>query len=118
LLDRGTDAEAAAAPETVKIFAGNLSVRNPNSLSEPTAAVTEGNESDTYHRLDIYRRLEQGGYLVGSGSQSPVEHYVDRIFRPEVIHLGKASVACTLVTAIKHKDLLCLINPMVVWVSW
>lgn len=44
--------------------------------------------------------------------------FVESFFTPEVIRVGKASVSCTLVTAIKRKNPLCLLNPFVFQVSW
>jgi len=44
--------------------------------------------------------------------------FADGIFRPEVVHLGKTSVSCSLLTALKRKNPLCLLNPIVFQLSW
>lgn len=40
------------------------------------------------------------------------------IFAPETFRVGKTTVACSPVTAIKRKNPLCLLNPIVLNVSW
>jgi len=40
------------------------------------------------------------------------------IFEPEVIHLRKVDISCSAITAIKRKNPLCLLNPIVLNVSW
>jgi len=68
---------------------------------------------------DLYRHLEQGGFLArqSAGPATVAERCLD-IFRPEVIHLGKTYVSCSLLTAIKRKNPLCLINPIFFNLSW
>jgi len=43
---------------------------------------------------------------------------MDAVFEPEVIHLRKIDVSCSLITALKRRNPLCLINPIVLNVSW
>jgi hypothetical protein len=44
---------------------------------------------------------------------------VDAIFSPEVVHLGKTTeLSCSVLTAIKRKNPLCLLNPLVFQLSW
>lgn len=68
----------------------------------------------------IYRRLEEGGYL--NRPRGPSDNLfvraVDGIFRPEVVHFKKVDVSCSLVTAIKRKNPLCLLNPIFLSVDW
>jgi len=40
------------------------------------------------------------------------------IFLPEPFRIGKTTVSCSLVTAIKRKNPLCLLNPIVLNISW
>ena len=67
-----------------------------------------------------YERLERGGYL--RRPELPTENrlyrFVNATFEPEVIHLGKASVSCSLITALKKKNPLCLIDPIFFHLSW
>ena len=76
--------------------------------------------SDTTIIVDRIYRLETGDYVIFH-EPPPDNLYVrtmDTIFRPEVIRLGKMSVASSVVTAIKRKNPLCLLNPMVLVFSW
>ena len=69
--------------------------------------------------MQVYKRLEEGGYLTRPEPETPLEHFLDRSFSPEVIHLGRHAVAsCTLYTAIVRKNPLCLLNPMFLFISW
>jgi hypothetical protein len=40
------------------------------------------------------------------------------IWSPEVVHLGKTTVSCPVITAIKRKNPLCLLNPIFFQASW
>ena len=70
--------------------------------------------------LRLYRRLEQSGNLNllepmrprGSGG------IIDAIFEPDVIHLGRAAVSGSIITAYKRKNPLCLLNPIFFDLSW
>jgi hypothetical protein len=74
----------------------------------------------TEREMQIYRRLDEAGYLTRPEPETPLSHFLDSTFSPEVIHLGKgkAVAGCTLYTAIKRKNPLCLLNPMVLFFSW
>lgn len=69
---------------------------------------------------EVYAKLDRGGYLTRpeSGSDIPVVRWLGSTFEPAVFHIGKASVCCSLVTAIKNCNPLCLLNPIVLGVSW
>ncbi len=68
----------------------------------------------------FYRRLEEGGYLTRRelSSKNVFDRCMDAVFEPEVIHLRKIDVSCSLITAIKRKNPLCLISPIILNVSW
>ena|SRR5215471_9479652 len=69
--------------------------------------------------MQVCRRLEDGGYLTRPEPETPLTHFLDRTFSPEVIHLGRnATASCTLYTAIVRKNPLCLLNPMFLFISW
>jgi|SRR5579859_1844239 len=51
-------------------------------------------------------------------SENSLVRAADAIWSPEVIKLGKTSVSCPLVTAIKRKNPLCLLNPLFFQLSW
>jgi hypothetical protein len=42
----------------------------------------------------------------------------EAIWSPEVVHLGKTTVSCPVITAIKRKNPLCLLNPIFFQASW
>ena len=70
--------------------------------------------------LKYHERLKQTGYL--TRPEPPSDNLLIRIadstFRPEVFKIGKTSVSCSIVTAIKRKNPLCLLNPFVLSISW
>jgi hypothetical protein len=70
--------------------------------------------------LKYHERLKQTGYL--TRPEPPSDNLLIRIadstFRPEVFKIGKASVSCSIVTAIKRMNPLCLLNPFVLGISW
>jgi hypothetical protein len=47
-----------------------------------------------------------------------ISRTVAAIFVPEPVKIGRTTVCCSLITAIKRKNPLCLFNPMVLNVSW
>ena len=51
-------------------------------------------------------------------SDDPLVRCLDSVFRPEEFHIGKTTVSCSILTAIKRKNPLCLINPIFLNVSW
>ena len=68
----------------------------------------------------FYRRLEEGGYLTRRelSSKNAFDRCMDAVFEPEVVHLRKIDVSCSLITAMKRRNPLCLINPIILNVSW
>jgi hypothetical protein len=52
------------------------------------------------------------------GSDNLVTRCFDSVFRPEEFHVGKTTVECSILTAIKRKNPFCLINPIFLNVSW
>ena len=61
---------------------------------------------------DLYHHLEQSGCFTARPTG------LEAAFRPAVIHLGKTELTCSLYTAIKRKNPLCLINPVFLNFSW
>jgi len=74
----------------------------------------------TTREMEVYRRLDEGGYLTRPEPETPIEQFMTSTFSPEVIHLGKGKAVAgfSLYTAIKRKNPLCLLNPMVLFFSW
>jgi hypothetical protein len=98
-------------------------VPQPDSTPAPMALSHENfgyTHDELYDRMDVYRRLDRGGYL--NKPELPSENLVvralDNTFRPEFIRVGKAEMSFSLLTAIKRKNPLCLLNPLVFQLSW
>ena len=95
----------------------------PNSISDSffEARTTQG-KPNGFSALSqqIYERLERDGYFAKPqlADESRLDSFLKSTFEPEVFHLRKVSVTCSLVTAIKHKNPLCLINPFFLDVRW
>ena len=82
--------------------------------SEKMTLSTGGDDLD----LELYHRLEQEGCFARTPPGNAVERCFASVFQPEVVHLGKTSFSCTVITAIKRKNPLCLLNPMFLNLSW
>jgi hypothetical protein len=66
----------------------------------------------------LYRQLVEEGCLTQRSPPSALERRINDIFVPEVIHFRKADLSCSLITAIKRKNPLCLLNPIFLDLSW
>jgi hypothetical protein len=104
------EAEKAASIPTI-------SVSTPATTPIQTVAL-ESSLSDTEFHSGVIRSGEF--YLVRAEppSDSGVVRFVENIFTPEVVHLGKVPVSCSIVTAIKRKNPLCLLNPYFFQAWW
>jgi hypothetical protein len=71
---------------------------------------------------DMHSRVVHGGHFYltrpEARSEDPLARAVDGIFKPEVVHIGKIPVTCSVLTAIKRKNPLCLLNPLLFQASW
>ena len=79
-----------------------------------------GSGGSTGFAWAIYERLERGGYLTRPElpTENRLERLVNATFVPEVIQWRKVSVSCSIVTAIKRRNPLCLLNPIFLDVRW
>jgi hypothetical protein len=69
--------------------------------------------------LDLLHKLElDGSFIPQPEPPTGLAKFADSVFRPEVISLGKTKFTCSLITAIKRKNPLCLINPCFLNFSW
>jgi hypothetical protein len=71
----------------------------------------------------LYRRLEQldrqGRLMQRDGpSDNRFLRAMDSVFRPEVVKIGGVEMSCSIITAVKRKNPLCLLNPMVIGIAW
>jgi hypothetical protein len=80
-------------------------------LDPGTISLNSSDKDDFFHTLNFYRRLDEGGYLTShQRPDSLLGREMDAMYRPEVLHLGKTTLRCSLISAIKHGDPLCLLN--------
>ena len=86
----------------------------PNRLPGPFSAST--GRADT----DFYLRHQDFGLIPPlKPSRDPLARSFDSIFRPEEFRIGqRATFSCTIATAIKRKNPLCLLNPLFLNLSW
>jgi len=76
-------------------------------------------QNDAQFRRFMLRHPGYGFERVPKEPDDPVNHAFNAVFKPEPIHLGKRAVfSCTIWTAIKRKNPLCLLNPIVINASW
>ena len=68
----------------------------------------------------MFYRLDKAGYLTPAKltSDNRFVRFVDNTFQPEGIHFRKVDLSCSLITAIKRKNPLCLLNPLFFNLSW
>ncbi len=63
----------------------------------------------------LYRYLDKSGYLTRPAppSSNLLVRATDAVFTPETVHLGKTTTfSCSILTAIKRKNPLCLLNTL------
>jgi hypothetical protein len=77
------------------------------------SAGADGFDADLLHKLE-----QDGCFARRPEPPTGVAKFADSVFRPEVISVGKTKFCCSLYTAIKRKNPLCLINPCFLNFSW
>ena len=103
--------------EPAKDNPATLTLSSPGAAAPQAAALSAslpepGLQSRVFRSDRFYlERLE-------ARPDTGMEKIVDRIFTPEVVHLGKIPITGSIVTAIKRKNPLCLLNPIVFQMSW
>jgi len=67
-----------------------------------------------------YRLLSESNFLKRPEPEPDdlFSRAANEIFKPEPVRIGKTTVCFSVVTAIKRKNPLCLVNPMVLNISW
>ncbi len=83
----------------------------------PTDKMALDAEGDFFNP-GLYRQLVEEGCLTQRSPPSALERRINDIIEPEVIHFRKADLSCSLITAIKRKNPLCLLNPIFLNLSW
>ena len=76
--------------------------------------------SGTFSDMSPYPVRDLGSFLIKRDPEALglLRHPVDAIFEPESLRLGKVKFSCSIVTAIKRRDPLCLLNPAFLGFSW
>ena len=97
-------------------------VSQDNCLLTPTNSTSEVVTLDREQALmlRLHERLKEGGYLA-LRTPAPDNLYgrtMNAIFQPEPVRVGKTTVAFSPITAIKRKNPLALLNPIVLHISW
>ena len=115
-LERKPDLRWGLPPSGESVFPSEPRTNSANNVSFET---TSANASLNGFTLQMYERLDRGGYL--TRPEPPSDNRLDRFanaFEPEIIHFRKVSVSCSLITAVKRKNPLCLINFTFLDVRW
>ncbi len=99
----------SAEPLPVK----NTSAPAPAVKLELTTASAEGLHGSFVRSDEFYLVLAEEPVF-----DHGVNRFLDQVFRPEEFHVGKHSVSSSITTAIKRKNPLCLLNPIVFQLSW
>jgi hypothetical protein len=89
----------------------NGDVSKPASPGEDAVSFHSGSELSR-DRIALFDRLNRDGLVYrGPKHDSPLDHAMEAISRPEIIRIGHTELSCSLITAIAHKNPLCLLNP-------
>jgi hypothetical protein len=97
----------------------------PENVSSPLPRQTgafssqissEGNPA----QIAVFSRIEREGLLKPQGPtyDSDVERKIAAAFRPEIIHVGHVRITSPIITAIARRNPLCLLDPMVLGISF
>ncbi len=94
-----------------------LHVLDTNSPSRDVSASTP----DTAGTLQSYNARSDRVFLVpplGREPETPLGRAINSIGQPEVVRLGSASLESSVVTAVKRRNPLCLINATFLKMTW
>ncbi len=109
-----TELTLDSAPPTPSPFpAHDLDTNSTREVSASTEETAGALTSYNVHGDRFY--LEPG---IEPAPESPLGQAFASIGDPEIVHLGSKPVACSLVTAIKRKNPLCLLNATFFKMTW
>jgi len=102
-------------PKREKSLLEDYSVLADGELHDPAALNSEQAVMLRYHE-----RLKRAGYLTRAPAppEDLFSRTVNAMFQPEPVRVGRTTVAFSPVTAIKRKNPLALLNPIVLNISW
>jgi len=92
----------------------------PDKTTSAFANLGTLSERDQDEFLQLFHRMDGFGYFdrPSPDYDSPLVHWAKGTFEPEIVHLGKTTLSCSLLTATKRRNPFCLINPVVLSFSW
>ncbi len=82
------------------------------------ATIVNTNRGGQNYELSYPVEKYAGALIQVRPPDDAVARFLDSTFRPEPLHLGKVDVSCSILTAIKHKNPFCLLNPIFLNLSW
>jgi hypothetical protein len=104
-----------------------LALALPPHIAELTLTTNSALASDAFvisrgdHEGEFYGSFRPDHFYLDQlepRSESRFVRAVEDIFEPASFRVGKTTMSCTLVTAIKKKNPLCLLNPIFFTMSW
>jgi hypothetical protein len=96
----------------------NAPLLSPLQESAANAAFAGGGFTSATEQ-HLFRMLDEGGYLTPTSPRdSAIQRTIDAIWEPEVFSLGKVKVSCSVATAVKRKNPLCLLTPLFFNLNW
>ena len=109
------DAASAATPTSANNSAATENWRD-DRFPDRMALDSRTGEFD----YQSYRLIYEGAYLNRPEPESDdlFSRVVTGVFKPEPFQIGRTTACCSVFTAIKRKSPLCLLNPMVLNISW
>lgn len=117
-----TESAATAKPATQEQKAGAAAPPTTSATAEPQVPPASSfSVSVSREDMDLYRAYRNFGLIQPPVlvSRDPLTRGLEAVFRPEEFHLGRtATFSCSLATAIKRRDPLCLLNPTFLNLSW
>lgn len=118
--------DAGLADPTLTADTLTIGEWSSNSPTPPTSdpdVLPDRTESDLVpgeFDYQTYRLVHASGFLERKEPENDdlFSRLARNIFEPEIFRVGRTTVCCSVLTAIKRKNPLCLLNPMVLNVSW
>ena len=108
---------ASPQEETPKLALALPSSPQLSGSAQSTTLTATGNDDNEFHSGVI----RSGQFYLTSPEPVAENRFVraaESIWSPEVVKLGKTSISSPIITAIKRKNPLCLLNPLFFQASW
>ncbi len=101
-------------------FDASSSTNLPVAIGGPLSASLSLEGAGMPSEMAFARHLVEEGELtrVEPPSENKFLRPIEAIFEPTPVRLGKVKVSCSILTAIKRRNPLCLLNPFFIQGSW